>query len=67
MEYVGLLTDVQKRAGYFTTQDADSVFLWHRRNGNPDCVAIFLFDDVKLKQIREKADEDRANLLHLSQ
>ena len=58
MKYEGLLTEAQKRAGYFVTQDEDFVFLWHRRNGNPDCIAIFLYEDVKLKQIREVAELD---------
>ena len=58
MKYEGLLTETQKRAGYFVTQDGEFVFLWHRRNGNPDCLAIFLYDDVKVREIRESADED---------
>jgi len=57
VKYEGLLTETQKRAGYFVTQDKDFIFIWHGRNGNPDCVAIFLYDDVKLKEIRETVDK----------
>ena len=55
MKYIGLLTDAQKRAGYFVTQDEDFVYLWHRRNGNPECIKVFLYEDVRLKEIREAA------------
>ncbi len=58
MIFIGLLTHEQKQAGYFVSQTEDFVFLWHRRNGHPDCIAIFLYDDVKIKQVREAADED---------
>lgn len=59
MKYEGLLTEAQKRAGYFVTQDEDFVFLWHGRDSNPDIIAVFLYADVKIKQVREAADEDR--------
>lgn len=58
MKYEGLLTNEQKRVGYFVTQDEDFVFLWHGRDGNPDIIAVFLYDDVRIKQVREAADED---------
>jgi len=58
MKYEGLLTDAQKRAGYFVTQDPDFVYLWHRRDGNPDIIAIFLYEDCRIKQVREAADAD---------
>lgn len=59
MKYEGLLTESQKRAGYFITQDEDFVFLWHRRNGNPDCIAIFLYEDCKIKDVRNAAEADK--------
>lgn len=55
MNYI-VLTHQQKQAGYFVTQNEDFVWVWHRRNGNPNCIAIFLYDDVKLKEIREIAE-----------
>jgi len=55
MRYEGFLTGAQHCAGYFTTMDDDFVFLWHRRNGNPDCIAIFLLANNTIKQIREAA------------
>lgn len=58
MHYIGLLTHQQKQAGYFVSQDEDFVFLWHRRNGNPDCIRIFPYEDAKIKEVREAADED---------
>ena len=62
MNYIGLLTHQQKQAGYFATQNEDFVWLWHRRNGNPNCIAIFLYQDVKVKDIRETAEKDRQEL-----
>lgn len=53
MKYVGLLTDEQKRAGYFVSQDDDFVYLWRNKDGKPDCIAIFLYDLVRVKQIRD--------------
>lgn len=55
MNYIGLLTDAQKRAGYFTTQDEGFIYLWHRRNGNPQIVAVFLYETARVKEIREAA------------
>lgn len=62
MNYIGLLTHQQKQAGYFVTQNDDFVWLFHRRNGNPNCIAIFLYQDVKLREIREKAEKDRLEM-----
>jgi hypothetical protein len=56
MRYEGLLTGDQHCAGYFTTMDEDFIFLWHRRDGNPDCIRIFLLDDAKIKEIRRAVD-----------
>jgi len=58
MQFIGLLTDQQKRAGYFTTQSQDFVWLWHRRDGNPDIIAVWLYDGCQIKQVREAADDD---------
>ena len=61
MKYIGLLTDAQKRAGYFITQDEgeDFVYLWHGRDSsNPEIVAVFLYDDARIKQVREAAEKD---------
>lgn len=59
MIFIGLLTHEQKQAGYFVTQDEDFVWLWHRRNGSPDCIAIFLYLEVRVRDIRDKAEEHR--------
>jgi len=59
MQFVGLLADKQKRAGYFITQTRDFLWLWHRRNGNPICVAIFLYENATVKEIREAAERDK--------
>ena len=56
MQYIGLLTDAQKRAGYFVTQDKDFVYLWYGKNGNPDCIAIFLYNTARIREIRDAAD-----------
>ena len=58
MIFIGLLTDTQKRAGYFVAQDEDFVFLFHRANGNPKIVAIFDYNTVTIKTIREVVEQD---------
>jgi len=58
VNYEGLLTGAQHCAGYFTTMDPDFIFLWHRRNGHPDCIKIFLFDETTIEEVREAVDED---------
>ena len=60
MQYIGPLTHQQKQAGYFVSEDEDLVWLWHRRNGNSECIAVWLFDDLKIKTVRDKAQEDMA-------
>jgi hypothetical protein len=62
MKFIGLLTHEQKQAGYFVSQDEDFIWLWHTNNGHPDIVAIFLYDDARVKQIREAADKHRQEL-----
>lgn len=54
MKYIGLLTDQQKRAGYFATQDDDFIYLWHGRDGFPNIIAVFLYETVTVKEIRDK-------------
>ena len=59
MKYEGLLTDSQKRDGYFVTCDEDFVFVYYKRNGNPSPIAILLYETVKLKEIRDIVEEHR--------
>lgn len=58
MRFIGLLTHQQKQAGYFVSQDEDFVWLWHRRNGNPVCLRVWLYEDVKIKTVRDAAQTD---------
>ncbi len=58
MRFIGLLTHEQKQAGYFVSQDEDFVWLWRSRP-HVDCVAVFLYENCTIKQVREKADDDR--------
>jgi len=57
MQYIGLLTDAQKRYGLFITQDEDFIYLWHGRNGSAVVKAIFPYETATVKEIREKAEE----------
>lgn len=57
MRYIGLLTHQQKQAGYFITQDEDFIWLWHGRNGNPDIIAVFLYETARVKEIRDTAEK----------
>jgi len=57
--FIGLLTNQQKQAGYFVTQDDDFIYLFHRGNGEPRIVAIFPYETTTIKEIRDKASEDR--------
>lgn len=56
--FIGLLTHEQKQQGYFVCQDEDFIYLWHRENGNPRNVAIFLYEVATVKEIRDKSTED---------
>lgn len=59
MIFIGLLTDRQKRAGYFITQDEDFIFLWHGKNTDkPECVGTFLFQLATVTEIRAMAEVD---------
>ena len=55
MGFIGLLTHEQKQAGYFVSQDEDFVYLW-RSKPKVDCVAIFLYENCTIKQVREAAE-----------
>ena len=57
MRFIGLLTHEQKQAGYFVSQNEDFVWLWHGKNGHPDIIAVWLYDQVRVKEIRDTAEE----------
>ena len=58
MEWIGLLTDEQKRAGYFVSQDDDFVWLWRGENtDHPDIIGVWLYEHCRIKDIRDKAQE----------
>jgi predicted nuclease of predicted toxin-antitoxin system len=57
MIYIGLLTDAQKRAGFFVTQDEDFVYLFHRDEGTPKIIRIFLYETARIKEVRDAAEE----------
>ena len=57
MNYVGLLTDKQKRAGCFTSRDKDFVYLFHGCNGTAECIGIFPYDLVTVKEIVDAAQK----------
>ena len=56
MIFIGLLTHQQKQAGYFVSQDQDFIYLFHRNDGNPQLKAVFNYDTVTIKEIRDKAE-----------
>ena len=59
MIFIGLLTDKQKQAGCFVSQDEDFIYLWHGKNTDkPDCVGVFPYEFAKIKDIRDKAEAD---------
>ena len=58
MIFVGLLTHQQKQAGYFVSQDEDFIYLYHRNNGTPKPIAIFLYDTATVKEIRDTAERN---------
>jgi len=64
MKYIVLLTDAQKKAGYFVTQDEDFIWLWRgdKKTGeephHPMIIAVFLYQDAKVKQIRDTAENN---------
>lgn len=63
MIFIGLLTDQQKQAGYFVSQDDDFVYLYHRANGNPRCLAVFLYETATIKEVRDEAEVDMSQTL----
>lgn len=58
MIFIGLLTHQQKQAGYFVSSDDDFIYLFHRNNGDPRIVAVFDYESARVKEIRDKAEED---------
>ena len=65
MIFIGLLSHNQKQAGYFVAQDDDFIYLFHRDEGNPRIVSVFLYETATVKQIREKALADLENKIEL--
>ena len=60
--FIGLLTHQQKQAGYFVSEDEDFIYLWHRRNGSPEMIATFLYENATVKEIRDTAEKHRQEL-----
>jgi len=58
LQYVGLLTDKQKRAGYVSVQDADFIYVLHAEKPKHRVVAIFEYETATVKWIREIAEQD---------
>lgn len=56
MKFIGLLTHEQKQAGYFVTQDQDFVWLWWGKNGHFDILQTWLYEDCRIKQVRDFAE-----------
>ena len=53
------LTPTQKQAGYFVTQKDDFVWLFHGQNTDkPRLVKCWLYQLVKIKEVRNVANED---------
>ena len=63
MIFIGLLTDKQKQAGYFVSQDEDFIYLFHRDDGFPKCIGIFTYETATVKEIRDKAEIHRQEML----
>ncbi len=53
MNWQGLLTDQQHRMGYGTMIDEDFVYLVYGGHGKPEIVAVFLYEQVKIKDVRD--------------
>lgn len=58
MIYIGLLTDKQKRAGFFVAQDEDFIYLFRNNNGKAHCLAIFNYEVARVKEIRDVAEKE---------
>jgi len=57
VRYIGLLTDQQKRAGFFVTQDEDFVYVFHRNSGTPFIIGIFPYETATIKEIRDNTEK----------
>jgi hypothetical protein len=56
LNYVGLLTDAQKRAEYFVVQNEDFIFLFKADgNGKAQAIAVFPYETARVKEIRGAA------------
>ena len=56
MIFIGLLTDQQKRAGYFVMQNDDIVCLFRNNNGQATPIALFPYDTVRIKDLRQATE-----------
>lgn len=54
MKYIGLLTDEQKRGGFFVGQDEDCIYLFRNNNHTAKAIAIFPYETATVKEIRDK-------------
>ncbi len=61
MKWQGLITDIQHRAGYGSTQDEDFLYIGYGRNGTAGLVATLLFEIATIKQVRELIEQDGVN------
>jgi len=63
MRFIGLLTHTQKQAGYFVSQDEDFVWLWKEKDNKPDIVAVFLYENATIKQVREECQKHLSSVI----
>ena len=62
MIYIGLLTHQQKQVGFFVTQDEDFIYLWQGKNGHPYIISTFLYEQARVKEIRDSAEKYRQEM-----
>lgn len=62
MIFIGLLTDQQKRAGFFVSQDEDFIYLFHRNGGEPQCLSIFIYETATVKTIRDTTEQHKKEM-----
>jgi len=58
MNYIGLLTDKQKRAGFFVSQDEDFIYLFYADGNSPRIVAVFPYATAAVREVRETAERE---------
>lgn len=61
--YIGLLTDQQKQAGFFISQDEDFIYLLSRDSNRAKVLAIWDYETATIKEIRETAEAHRLQKL----